>query len=71
MDYINKVEPIYETLMGWNESTRGIVNLNRLPKNALKYIKRLEELIDTNIVLLSTSPEREDTILIKNPFINK
>ncbi len=71
MDCINKVEPIYETLMGWNESTRGIVNLNRLPKNALKYIKRLEELIDTNIALLSTSPEREDTILIKNPFINK
>ena len=71
LDYINKVEPIYETLMGWNESTRGIVNLNRLPKNALKYIKRLEELIDTNIALLSTSPEREDTILIKNPFINK
>ena len=71
LDYINKVEPIYETLMGWNESTRGIVNLNKLPKNALKYIKRLEELIDTNIALLSTSPEREDTILIKNPFINK
>ena len=71
LDYINKVEPIYETLMGWNESTRGIVNLNELPKNALKYIKRLEELIDTNITLLSTSPEREDTILIKNPFINK
>ena len=71
LDYINKVEPIYETLMGWNESTRGIVNLNKLPKNALKYIKRLEELIDTNITLLSTSPEREDTILIKNPFINK
>ena len=71
LDYINKVKPIYETLMGWNESTRGIVNLNKLPKNALKYIKRLEELIDTNIALLSTSPEREDTILIKNPFINK
>ena len=71
LDYINKVEPIYETLMGWNESTRGIVNLNKLPKNALKYIKRLEELINTNITLLSTSPEREDTILIKNPFINK
>ena len=71
LDYINKVEPIYETLMGWNESTRGIVNLNKLPKNALKYIKRLEELINTNIALLSTSPEREDTILIKNPFINK
>ena len=71
LDYINKVEPIYETLMGWNESTRGIVNLNKIPKNALKYIKRLEELIDTNIALLSTSPEREDTILIKNPFINK
>ena len=71
LDYINKVEPIYETLKGWNESTRGIINLNKLPKNALKYIKRLEKLIDTNISLLSTSPEREDTILIKNPFINK
>ena len=71
LNYINKVEPIYETLMGWNESTRGIVNLNKLPKNALKYIKRLEKLINTNIALLSTSPEREDTILIKNPFINK
>ena len=71
MDSIKKVEPIYETLMGWNESTRGIVNLNKLPKNALKYIRRLEDLIDTKIVLLSTSPERKDTILIKNPFINK
>ena len=71
LNYINKVEPIYETLMGWDESTRGIINLNRLPKNALKYIKRLEKLINTNIALLSTSPEREDTILIKNPFINK
>jgi len=71
MNNINKVKPIYETLMGWNESTRGIISLNKLPKNALKYIRRLEELIDTNIALLSTSPEREDTILIKNPFINK
>ena len=69
MDCINKVEPIYETLMGWNESTRGIVNLNRLPKNALKYIKRLEELIDTNIALLSTSTEREDKILIRTHLL--
>lgn len=60
--------PIYETMEGWSETTKGIRKIEDLPNNALKYIKYIENLIGTNIVLLSTSPEREDTILIENPF---
>jgi len=66
---MNKVQPIYETLEGWNTCTKGVESLNKLPKNALKYIKKIEKIIGTDISLLSTSPEREDTILIKDPFI--
>ena len=67
--FMNKVQPIYETLEGWNACTKGVESLNKLPKNALKYIKKIEKIIGTDISLLSTSPEREDTILIKDPFI--
>ena len=61
-------EPIYETLEGWRESTRGARSWADLPASAVKYIRRLEELIDTPVALLSTSPEREDTILVRDPF---
>ena len=63
------VEPIYETLDGWSESTRGARSWAELPATAVKYIKRLEELIDTPVALLSTSPERDDTILVHDPFL--
>ena len=61
-------EPVYETLEGWRESTRGARSWADLPASAVKYIRRLEELIDTPVALLSTSPEREDTILVRDPF---
>ncbi|MDG2284555.1 MAG: adenylosuccinate synthetase, partial [Alphaproteobacteria bacterium] len=62
------VRPIYRTLEGWTRSTRGARSWADLPGNAVKYIRLIEELIDAPVALLSTSPEREDTILVKNPF---
>jgi adenylosuccinate synthase len=63
-----KAEPIYETLEGWSESTRGARSWAQLPATAVKYIRRLEELIGAPVALLSTSPEREDTIMVHDPF---
>jgi len=65
-----RVEPIYETLAGWSESTFGARRWLDLPAEAIKYIKRVEELIETPVALLSTSPERDDTILVTDPFRN-
>ena len=62
------VEPVYETMQGWRESTRGARSWADLPAAAIKYIKRVEELIGAPVALLSTSPERDDTILVTNPF---
>ncbi|RIK92751.1 MAG: adenylosuccinate synthase [Proteobacteria bacterium] len=63
-----RVEPIYETFEGWQESTRGARSWADLPATAIKYIRRIEELIETPVTLLSTSPERDDTILVRDPF---
>jgi len=65
-----KVEPIYETLEGWTGSTVGARTWVDLPSNAIKYIKRIEELVGCTVALVSTSPERDDTILVKDPFEN-
>ncbi|MBY0282650.1 MAG: adenylosuccinate synthase [Sphingomonas sp.] len=62
------VEPIYETLPGWHETTAGARSWADLPAAAIKYIKRVEELIRCPVALVSTSPEREDTILVRDPF---
>jgi len=62
------VEPIYETIDGWKESTAGARSWVQLPAAAIKYVRRIEELIEAPVALLSTSPEREDTILMQNPF---
>ncbi|MGE4527876.1 MAG: adenylosuccinate synthase [Rhodospirillaceae bacterium] len=62
------VKPIYETIEGWSESTFGARSWAQLPANAIKYVRRIEELIETPVALLSTSPEREDTILVQDPF---
>ncbi len=61
-------EPVYETLEGWSDSTRGARSWKDLPANAVKYVRRIEELIEAPVALLSTSPEREDTILMRDPF---
>ncbi|MGI4800224.1 MAG: adenylosuccinate synthase [Janthinobacterium lividum] len=60
--------PIYETIEGWTGSTRGARSWADLPAQAIKYIKRVEELVETPVTLLSTSPERDDTILMRDPF---
>ena len=67
-DQQTRVEPVYETLPGWDESTAGARSFADLPANAVKYIRRIEELIETPVALLSTSPERDDTILLRDPF---
>ena len=61
-------KPIYKSFKGWKSSTVGIKNFDGLPDNAKYYIKELEKFIETNISSISTSPERNDTILIKDPF---
>ena len=62
------VEPIYETVPGWSESTAGARSWAELPAAAIKYIRRIEELIRCPVALVSTSPERADTILVRDPF---
>ncbi len=62
------VEPIYETFEGWQDSTAGARSWAQLPAQAIKYIRRIEELIQCPVALVSTSPEREDTILVRDPF---
>jgi adenylosuccinate synthase len=61
-------EPVYERFEGWSESTAGARSWADLPAAAIKYIRRIEELIDCPVALVSTSPERDDTILVRDPF---
>ncbi len=63
-----QIEPVYETLEGWSASTYGARSWADLPAQAIKYVRHIEELIEVPVALLSTSPEREDTILMKDPF---
>ena len=63
-----RLEPVYETIPGWPGSTAGARSWADLPAEAIKYVRRVEELIGAPVALLSTSPERDDTILVKHPF---
>ena len=63
-----RLEPVYESILGWVDSTAGARSWADLPAEAIKYVRRIEELIGAPVSLLSTSPERDDTILVKNPF---
>jgi adenylosuccinate synthase len=63
-----QVQPIYETFEGWKESTRGARSWKQLPGEAVKYVRAIEELIGCPVALLSTSPERDDTILMRDPY---
>ena len=65
-----RVRPIYETMDGWNQSTRGARSWAELPAQCIKYVRRLEELVGVPVALLSTSPKREDTILVHDPFVD-
>jgi adenylosuccinate synthase len=62
------LEPVYEEMDGWSETTAGARATRDLPANAIKYVQRIEELIGAPVALLSTSPERDDTILMRDPF---
>ena len=64
----SRVKPIYETFEGWSETTRGARSWAELPAQAVKYVRHVEELIECPVTLLSTSPERDDTILMRDPF---
>ncbi len=64
-----EITPIYETIEGWDETTHGARSWAELPASAIKYIRRIEELIECPVTLLSTSPKREDTILVRDPFL--
>jgi adenylosuccinate synthase len=67
VDYEN-LRPVYETLPGWRDSTVGLKSLDALPENARAYIARIEELVGAPIDIISTGPDREDTILLRHPF---
>jgi adenylosuccinate synthase len=67
VDYEN-LRPVYETLPGWSDSTVGLKSLDALPANARTYISRLEELIGAPVDIISTGPDREETILLRHPF---
>jgi adenylosuccinate synthase len=62
------VTPVFETLEGWSGSTRGARSWAALPAAAIKYVRRIEELVEAPVLLLSTSPERDDTIVMRDPF---
>ena len=64
------VEPVYEEMDGWSGTTAGARSWAQLPAQAIKYIRRIEELIETPVALVSTSPERADTILVRDPFLD-
>jgi adenylosuccinate synthase len=61
--------PIYEEMEGWTETTYGARSWKDLPATAVKYVRRIEELIGAPVAVLSTSPQREDTILVRDPFV--
>ena len=68
LDAQHSLEPIYESMEGWTGSTRGARSWADLPAQAVKYVRRVEELMGCPVALLSTSPEREDVILMHDPF---
>jgi adenylosuccinate synthase len=66
-----RLTPVYETLEGWTGSTHGARSWADLPANAIKYVRRVEELIGAPVSLLSTSPDRDDTIMVNDPFVDR
>ena len=66
-----RLTPVYDTLEGWSDSTQGARSWAELPANAIKYVRRVEELIGTPVSLLSTSPDRDDTIMVRDPFVDR
>ena len=67
-DEFERCEPVYESLPGWTDTTAGAREVSQLPKNALAYLKRMQDLLGVDIDIVSTSAERDDTIVEKHPF---
>ena len=67
-DDIERCKPIYETMPGWDESSVGVTEFDKLPVNAQRYLKRIEEITGVPVHMISTSPDRDHTILLHNPF---
>lgn len=67
-DQVENCKPVYETIPGWQESTFGVKEYGKLPENAKKYLKRIEEVCGAPIAIVSTGPDREETILLQHPF---
>ena len=65
----SRIQPVFETMPGWRQTTRGARSWVELPAEAVKYVRRIEELVEAPVTLLSTSPERDDTILMRDPFV--
>jgi adenylosuccinate synthase len=65
-----RIVPVFETLEGWSETSYGARSWAELPANAVRYVRHIEELIGAPVTMLSTSPERDDTILVKDPFVD-
>jgi adenylosuccinate synthase len=67
-DAFAECKPVYEEMQGWQESTAGLKSYDGLPENARLYLKRIEELTETPIDMISTGPDREETIMLRHPF---
>jgi adenylosuccinate synthase len=68
LEKLNRAEPIYEELNGWETEIKGVKNFSDLPQNAQRYIRRIEELINTRITMISVGSERDETVEVRNPF---
>ena len=67
-DDIERCEPIYETIPGWDESSVGVTDFDKLPANAQKYLRRIEEITGVPVHMVSTSPDRDHTIMLHHPY---
>ena len=68
---LGKCKPVYETLPGWSEDISGIRNYNDLPENTKSYLKRIEEIVETPVQIVSIGPAREETIVLENPYVSE
>jgi adenylosuccinate synthase len=67
-EHYSECEPVYEELPGWKESTEGITLHENLPENAKRYLQRIEQIVETPIDIISTGPDRDETIVVRHPF---
>ncbi|MFI3185575.1 MAG: adenylosuccinate synthetase, partial [Methylococcaceae bacterium] len=67
-DNYEACEAVIEEMPGWTETTAGVTDYEKLPENAKAYIRRIEELVGVKVVILSTGPERDETIILEHPF---